>query len=101
MTVQCRIDLACEKAEGGYSNLQFHLPIKVAHSPAADEGKGGSDFDDDDVTGTPLDELVFGTEALSHIDRDPLKASSFVTRDIRKDLKVLSLHMVEACELET
>jgi hypothetical protein len=100
MSVQCRIDLACEKAEGGYSNLQFHLPIKVAHSPTADEANG-NDFDDEDVTGTPLDEMVFGTEALSLIEKDPLKPSSFVTRDIRKDLKVLSLYMVEVCELET
>lgn len=101
MTVQCRIDIAVEKSGGGYSNLQFRLPCKVAHSPTADEAAHQREFDDEDVHGMPLDEVVFGAEALSMIEKDSTKPSSFVTRDIRKDLKVLSLQMVEACGLET
>ena len=100
MAVQCRIDLACEKVDGGYSNLQFHLPLKVAHSPTADE-VNGTDFGDEDVNSAPLDEIVFGAEALSLIEKDTTKPSSFVTKDIRKDLKILSLRMVESCGLET
>lgn len=100
VSVQCRIDLACEKSDGGYSNLQFHLPIKVAHSPMADEANG-NEFDDEDVNETPLDEIVFGAEALSLVEKDHTKPTSFKTRDIRKDLKVLSLQMVEVCGLQT
>ena len=99
VTVQCRIDIAVEKSDGGYSNLQFHLPCRVAHSPTADE-TNEEDFDED-VSATPLDEIVFGAEALSLIEKDSTKAGSFVTRDIRKDLKVLSLQMVKACGMET
>lgn len=100
MSVQCRIDLACEKSDGGYTNLLFRLPVKVAHSPTADEANG-NDFNDEDVNATPLDEIVLGAEALSFIEKNSRKPGSFVTRDIRKDLVVLSLQMVEACGLET
>jgi hypothetical protein len=101
MSVQCRIDLACEKSDGGYTNLQFRLPVKVAHSPTADEANNGNDYNDEDANTTPLDEIVLGAEALSLIEKDSRKPGSFVTRDIRKDLVVLSLQMVEACGLET
>jgi hypothetical protein len=81
---------------GSYTNLQFHLPCTVAHSPTDDETTE-NDFDDD-VAETPLDELILG--AADAVDEnDSRKSAGFPTNDIRRDLKVLSLQMVDACGL--
>lgn len=98
ITVQCRIDISV--GNGSYTNLQFHLPCTVAHSPTDDETTTENEFDDD-VAETPLDELVLGANALSVVEKDSRKPASFQTKDIRRDLKVLSLQMVDACGLVT
>lgn len=116
ITVQCRIDISVG-TNGNYTNLQFHLPCTVAHSPTEDEMSMENEFgDNDDVADTPLEELILGTTAtttatpdddallLSVVEKDSWKqptTSSFQTRDIRRDLKVLSLQMVDACGLVT
>jgi hypothetical protein len=92
ITAQCRIDISV--GNGAYTNLQFHLPCTVAHAPMADE-TNENQFDDD-VAETPLDELVYGADALCVVEKDSSKPASFQTKDIRRDLKVLSLQMVDA-----
>lgn len=89
ITVQCRIDISVGK--GGTTNLQFHLPCTVAHSPADDEPTENEC--DDDVAETPLEELM--------LEEDSRTLPIFQTKDIRRDLKVLSLQMVDACGLVT
>jgi len=89
--ISCGLDLTVDDTNGGFTNLQLELPIKVVHAPTADE----IDRDHDD--GPTLRELFHGSD--EPLESNPLKSGSFVTKDIQKDLKTLSLLMADSCGL--
>jgi hypothetical protein len=98
ITCTCRIDMSVGDNSGGYTNLQFHLPCTVAHSPTENDEHEFDDDDNDDAETTPLDEFILDAP-LSVVETDSRKPASFQTNDIQRDLKVLSLQMVETCGL--
>jgi hypothetical protein len=91
--ISCGLDLAVDDPKGGLTNLRLELPIKVVHAPAADEMQR-----DEDEVPTLRELLHDGND--EPLESDPLKSGSFPTRDIQKDLKVLSLLLVDSCGLK-
>ena len=110
-----------------YSNLRLVLPCRILNSISEYEmllsGEDVEEDDDDIQLKLPLDELKLGwhrsgTTGRSAIDDDDFSEepplietealrntndfthpSSFVTKDIRQDLKILSLRMANECDL--
>ena len=111
-----------------YSNLRLALPCRIVNSISEYEmllsGEDIEEDDDDLQLKLPLDELILGcyrssatassatsdndnfaedpplieTEALRNTN-DFTHPSSFVTKDILQDLKILSLRMANECDL--
>jgi len=85
VTTTCRIDLTVEDAttsanNNKYSNLRLDLPIQVLHGPTAEE----------------MEEEEEGTlERQGFLTPSQESSNDFVTTDILKELKILSLLWVE------
>jgi hypothetical protein len=102
-----------------YSNLRLELAGRIVHPLSEYEVMlAGEDVDqdeDDAYLKLPLDELILGESyrsGVSHPGMPPLietaairstqdstHPSSFVTKDIREDLTILSLRMAKECHL--
>jgi hypothetical protein len=96
ISVQCLIDIAVGNAAGsGYRNLRLEIPCHVSHGPTAWEQTEG-DEDADAGAVDPFEELF---EAAERKSDDPSDPRSFESRDIREELKILSLSMAERCGL--
>ena len=105
-----------------FSNLRLALPCRIVNSISEYEmilsGEDVEEDEDDLQLKLPLDELILGchrsgrtgcdgdpeepplieTAALRNT-KDSTHPSSFVTKDIRQDLKILSLRMANECGL--
>lgn len=88
----CALDLTVGNFNGGYTNLRLELPIKVIHAPTADE------MDRDEQELPSLQELLYGSDV--PIETDPRNSCTFPTRDIQKDMKILSYLLVDSCGLK-
>jgi len=99
IVVRCKVDIAVDAPNGtDYFNLRLEIPCHVVRSPIGPETAEQEGEDEEDEV-EPLDELIFGEDAWKLRSSDPTHPSSFLTNDIRKDLKVLSLHIADRCGL--
>lgn len=103
-----------------FNNLRLKLPCRVAHSLSEYElimkGENEEEGKEDEMMKLPLDELILGadyrTGQTDDPDQPPLietealrktndfsHPNSFRTKDIRQDLKLLSIRMAKECNL--
>lgn len=90
--ITCALDLTVDDINGGYTNLRLDLPIKVIHAPTAEE------MEREEQELPTLQELLYGSDV--PIETDPRKSCHFPTKDIQKDLKNLSLLLIDSCGLK-
>lgn len=94
IAIWCTVDVSVSKAGGtGFQNLRLEIPCRVLHGVAAFERP---DDGDDAAQRTPSLGEFMGCEPSSDA-KDP---SSFYSKDIAEDLRILSLSMADKCGLK-
>ena len=123
VSVKCTIDITVGSSKTlTYSNLRLELPCRIVHSLSEYEvvlsGEDEDQDEDDAYLKLPLDELILGPSyrssgsdcylsddpplietAALRVTQEANHPSSFVTKDIQQDLKMLSLRMANECNL--
>lgn len=90
----CRVDITISNKSGKFTNLRLTLPVRVVHPAKAEELEDPQEEDNSD----DMRDLL-----LKDSRHDGLLAESpttlFETKDILQELKILSLLLVEKCNL--
>jgi hypothetical protein len=95
ISVQCLIDIAIASTKGDeYRNLRLEIPCQVQHG-IFDWERNGEDNDDSPGKRAFEELLESGVERIN----DPKDPRCFRYKDIKDELKILSLSMADSCGL--
>jgi hypothetical protein len=101
LVVRCLIDVSVESntSRSGYTNLRLDLPVTVVHRVDDDIVDDDVDDEDEPTVATSMDQLLSEQLHLPGQQRDPTDPASFHTKDILRELKILSLVLANRCNL--